>query len=275
MTKFSGGYPILRKEEISSSVFKIAFKAEDIAREAQPGQFIQLRTSLDYFPFWPRPFSIHDAAVATGEISIIFKVFGCGTAKMSAMRPGEIVQLLGPLGNTFPELPKRTKVILAAGGIGLPPLHFLAKKSILNGFPSKNMIFIAGARSQADFFKEDGLHSLGLDLTTCTDDGSVGRQGTVVDLLSHRLRDCPDATVYACGPTPMLEATDRLLGERGQNGYLSLEALMPCGYGVCSGCAIKVVLSQNRGLTDDGRDYHLKRVCVDGPVFKTGEVIWS
>lgn len=274
MTKFTGSYPVLQKEEISSSIFKMTFRADDIARHAKPGQFIQLRTSPDYFPLWPRPFSIHDVDIAAGKVVIIFKIFGCGTSKMAALKAGQIVQLLGPLGNSFPPLLGDRKAILAAGGVGLPPLYFLASEGIRAGYPPGNIIFITGAKSKPDFFEEKSLYNLGVDLTVCTDDGSVGRHGTVVDSMLHRLQTHPDATVYACGPTLMLEAVDGALMRMGKRGYLSLEALMPCGYGICSGCAVKVIPPVDRGPTDDTRDYHLKRVCVEGPVFKSGEVIW-
>jgi dihydroorotate dehydrogenase electron transfer subunit len=99
--------------------------------------------------------------------------------------------------------------------------------------------------------------------------------GTVVDLLEKKLENAGDRIVYACGPMAMLKKIDRILVESGTSGFLSLEALMPCGYGICSGCAIKVVPPEDRGPTDDNRKYHLQRVCVEGPVFEAGEVIWQ
>ncbi len=119
------------------------------------------------------------------------------------------------------------------------------------------------------------LNKLDVDLHSCTDDGSFGAGGTVVDLLEKELKNSRDRIVYACGPMAMLEKIDRMLVEKRISGYLSLEALMPCGYGICSGCAIKVVPPEDRGPTDDNREYHLRRVCVEGPVFEAGEVIWK
>jgi dihydroorotate dehydrogenase electron transfer subunit len=166
------------------------------------------------------------------------------------------------------------EIVIAAGGIGFPPLYFMAKKSIESGFPPDKITFISGAKTRAEHLEEPGLYKLGMKLIVCTDDGSEGFKGHVVEFLKQNLADYSDPLVYACGPSAMLKGADLLLTERKFMGYLSLEALMPCGYGICSGCAVKVHPPINRGPTDDKRDYHLKRVCVDGPVFQSGEVIW-
>ena len=256
-------------------MFKLTFKADDPAKFANPGQFIQVRTSRDYFPLWPRPFSIYDADPCSGELSIIFKIFGCGTWQLADMRDGQKAHLLGPLGNGFRLLKDEPKVIMAAGGVGMPPLFFLAKRSIQNGYPAERITFISGARAKDDLFNDVGLSKLGIDLHICTDDGSLGARGTVVDLLEKKLENARDRIVYACGPVAMLEKIDRMLMAEGMLGFLSLEALMPCGYGICSGCAVKVIPSEDRGPTDDDREYHLQRVCVEGPIFEAGEVIWQ
>ena len=275
MKKFSDYYPILRKEKISPTIFKFTFEAGDIAKSANPGQFIQVRTSADYVPLWPRPFSIYDADPGSGELSIIFKIFGCGTSQLADMRDGQKAHLLGPSGNGFRLLKNEPGVIMAAGGVGMPPLFFLAKRSIQNGYPAERITFISGARAKDDLFNDVELSELGIDLHICTDDGSLGARGTVVDLLEKELENVRDRIVYACGPTAMLEKIDRMLVAKEMSGFLSLEALMPCGYGICSGCAVKVTPPKDRGPTDDNREYHLRRVCIEGPIFESGEVIWQ
>jgi len=274
LKKISGYFPIAAKEKISRSIFKLVFRSPEIAGCAKPGQFVQIRTSDDYFPLWPRPFSIYDVDLDRGEFSVIFKIFGCGTSQLAEIPEGKKIHILGPLGKGFDLLSGDKKVILAAGGIGLPPLHFLARKSIDSIFPVEKITFISGARSKMEHFDDGRLADLGVDLRICTDDGSLGTRGTVVDLLEGLIKKDGKQMVYACGPSAMLEKVDAVLTSRKISGLLSLEALMPCGLGICSGCAIKTIPSAGRGLTDDRRDYHLKRVCVDGPVFRTGEVIW-
>ena len=275
ITKFSGNYRIAKKESLSQTLYKFTFNAPEIAAKAEPGQFIQVRTNNSYFPLWPRPFSIYDTDPKSGTISILFKVFGGGTAQIATRAEKESIHVFGPLGNSFPIPRMGTKLIMAAGGVGLPPLFFLSKKAIGNGAISKEIIFIAGAKTESDLLDEKGLYNLGIEVITCTDDGSKGLKGNVVEVLNKMLDSQDNPIIYACGPNAMLKGVDSTLISRGLSGYLSLEALMPCGYGICSGCAVKVFPSKDRGATDDNRDYHLKRVCVDGPIFQSREVMWD
>jgi dihydroorotate dehydrogenase electron transfer subunit len=272
--KYAGFYPLIAKKQVSASIFKLIFEAEDIANSARPGQFIQIRAGDNCFPFWPRPFSIHESDPANGRLAILFKIYGKGTSQIASMVPGEKVHLFGPLGNGFPSIPGDREIIMTAGGVGLPPLYFVAKRSISEGLAPSRIFFIVGAKTRTELLEEKGLYEMGIKLIICTDDGSEGFKGHVVDFLKRNISEYPHPIVYACGPEIMLRGIDRLILERKLSGYLSLEALMPCGYGICSGCAVKVHPPPDRGPTDDNRDYHLKRVCVDGPVFGSGEVIW-
>ncbi|MEE9553785.1 MAG: dihydroorotate dehydrogenase electron transfer subunit [candidate division Zixibacteria bacterium] len=270
--KFSDYFQVTKKERISDSVYRLVFRSPDITASAKPGQFVQIRTSHDYFPLWPRPFSIYDTDLNTGEFSIIFKIFGCGTSKLANLAENDKIHILGPLGNGFDLIEGDKPVIMAGGGVGIPPLYFLTARSIDKGYPAENITFISGAKTKKDHFDDGRLADLGINLVVCSDDGSYGKSGTVVDMLENELND--QKTVYACGPSGMLKKIDSLIKRKNTAGMLSLEALMPCGFGICSGCAIKTVPGDDRGSTDDNRDYHLKRVCLDGPVFKAGEVIW-
>ncbi len=272
--KSCGHYPVTRKKILSGSIIQLTFKADDISKSVIPGQFVQIRVSDNFIPLWPRPFSIYDVDTRKGEISIIFKVAGYGTGLLAGKKEGDTVQILGPLGNGFPTPSNNGRIVMAAGGVGMPPLFLLSKFAIENGVPSKSITFISGARTKSELFDSVELAELDTDLNLCTDDGSAGEKGTVVDILEKILENKGDLTVYACGPSGMLKKTDQLLMEKNIPGFLSLEELMPCGYGICSGCAVKVLPSPDRGETDDNRDYHLKRVCVEGPVFKAGEVMW-
>jgi dihydroorotate dehydrogenase electron transfer subunit len=273
--KFSGYCLLKEKKEISPSVYKFTFQADEVASQALPGQFVQIRASDTYFPFWPRPFSIHESDPRTGEITIIFKIFGCGTSLLANRNSGQKLHILGPLGNCFPDLPQRGTAMLVAGGVGLPPLYFFARRAISKGLDPQRIVFIAGARTASDFFENKRLLELGVNLHLCTDDGSLGIKGTAVDVFSSLMKQFRDGQIYSCGPTPMLNKIDSVSRSLNINGYLSLEALMPCGFGICSGCAVKTYPPGQSGPTDDNRDYHLKRVCCEGPVFQIGEVIWD
>lgn len=275
MKKYANFYPILKREYISDIILKYTFGAMDISSSAKPGQFVQIKIGSGYDPLWPRPFSIFDINESDGEISIIFKIAGRGTDLLAQKKEGDSVHIFGPLGCGFALPDNSQKIIMAAGGVGLPPLYLLSRLSIENGLPPESIIFISGARTKSDLFKCEELEKLNVDLNYCTDDGSYGGKGTVVNLLNGILEKNNNVSVYACGPSAMLKKVDELLVDNNIAGYLSLEELMPCGYGICSGCAVKVNPPDNRGPTDDDRDYHLKRICVDGPVFRTGEVIWE
>lgn len=275
MRKYSGQFPVVRIERISRSIFKLAFNSPEIASVSRPGQFVQIKTSCDYYPLWPRPFSIYDIDRARGEFEIIFKIFGPGTSQLASLKKRDKVRIFGPLGNGFDLLKGNSRVVMAGGGVGVPPLYFLSKESIANGYSAEKITFISGARTKDEHFDDGKVAALGADLRICTDDGSLGTEGTVVDILQSEIRKKRNNMVYACGPSAMLEKIDNILIERKIPGLLSLEALMPCGMGICSGCAVKTRPSKDRGPTDDRREYHLKRVCVDGPVFGIGEVIWK
>jgi len=205
----------------------------------------------------------------------MFRVYGSGTAQMALRNVGESIHLFGPLGNRFDRLDGSKEIIMVAGGVGLPPLYFLAKIFINNGMAPGKIRFIAGAKNRSEHLNEPGLNDLGLKPIVCTDDGSQGLKGTAVDILKAELSVRNEPLIYSCGPNAMLKEVDHLVIEHNLSGYLSLEALMPCGYGICSGCAVKVHPPTDRGPTDDNKAYHLKRVCIDGPVFRTGEVIWD
>ena len=275
MRKFYDRYPVVSKTIISDSIVQLTLKALEISKLTVPGQFVQVRISDDLVPIWPRPFSIFEVDSVKGEISIVFKVAGHGTRVLSGKNKGDRLRVFGPLGNGFSLPENGRKIVMAAGGVGLPPLYLLSRFSIDNGFQSKSIKFISGAKKASELFNCEELKRLNTDLRVCTDDGSAGEKGTVVDILRTIINPESDVTVYACGPSAMLRKIDEILVENNIPGYLSLEELMPCGYGICSGCAVKTRPRPDRGETDDNRDYHLKRVCVDGPVFKSGEVIWE
>lgn len=275
MRKYCNNSAVTRKIRITDNIIRLDLRAEEISKSALPGQFIQVRVSDGFTPLWPRPFSIFDTDGEAGEISILLKIAGRGTSTLASKKEGDCLRIFGPLGNGFGLSHNGSKIIMAAGGVGLPPLYLLAKCLIEEGHPSKSILFISGAKKKSELFDCAELQRLNTNLVVCTDDGSEGEKGTVVELLEKRLEKDMDAVVYSCGPSGMLKKIDRMLVERNLPGFLSLEELMPCGYGICSGCAVRVHPSSDRGETDDNREYHLKRICVEGPVFEAGEVMWG
>lgn len=253
---------VLRHEPVRGDYRLLSLELPAIAAVAKPGQFIHLRVALLHDAVLRRPFSI--CGTVNGSVSMLYKTVGRGTAAMEAMQPGQALSVMGPLGNGFP-LPLRsgTHPVLVAGGYGVAPLFFLAARMNRTGD-----LFV-GAAKAADVLCVDQFEELGWTVHVATEDGSLGTAGLVTAPLDAWLdrRTAPEAPeFYACGPNGMLKAVgDRALS-RGLNAWLSLDRHMGCGVGACLGCVQRI--------RRDGQEM-LARVCKEGPVFETREVVWA
>lgn len=210
----------------------------------KPGQFINIKINETIQPFLRRPISVCD--INGDELTIIYKVFGSGTKQLSTKEVGEKLDCLLDLGNGF-EVQDNAVTYLIGGGVGVPPLLYLAKH--LQG----NLKIVLGFNSKEDVFLRDELEKYG-EVIIATMDGSEGIKGTVVDAIKDKEVDY----FYACGPEPMLKA----LGKLNLRGQISFEERMGCGFGACMGCSCKTLTGY-------------KRICVEGPVLKTEEIKWN
>jgi dihydroorotate dehydrogenase electron transfer subunit len=221
-------------------------------RDPRPGQFYMLAAAArwggdDDRPYLPRAFSYARARVEPDGLALSFllEAVGPGTERLSELAPDDGLALVGPLGVGFRPPADGTRPLLVGGGIGAAPLlcwqEELDSSTVLLGFRSA-----AHAQAGALF---------GPDPQVVTDDGSVGRQALVTELLAAELDADAAATVYACGPPPMLEAVRALCAERDVPAQLAMESGMACGFGACFGCVVP---------TRDG----YVRLCVDGPVME-------
>ncbi|MBI5902816.1 MAG: dihydroorotate dehydrogenase electron transfer subunit, partial [Deltaproteobacteria bacterium] len=170
------------------------------------------------------------------------------------------IDVLGPLGNGFPDPGRGKKAVMVAGGMGIVPMYMLAER-----LPSSTFLF--GARSAQEAVIADDFKGLGCRIKVSTEDGSVGKKGLVTALLKEELT--PRSVIYACGPAGMLKAVSKIAHEAGVRSYVSLERSMACGIGVCLGCAVK---SKAHGAREN-RVY--KMVCSDGPVFDSEDIDWE
>ena len=217
----------------------------------QPGQFYMLAAAErwgggeDERPFLPRAFSV--LRVGEDGLEFMLERVGPGTTRLCELAPGDGLWVTGPLGQGFTAPTDDRRPVLCGGGVGTAPLALL-QDALRTGERSAPVVL--GFR--------DAAHAAGAALLpgalVATDDGSVGHHGLVTDLLADELDDDAHATVYACGPPPMLEAVRALCAARGVPCQLALEAGMACGFGACFGCVVPVA----------GGGY--LRVCVDGPV---------
>lgn len=234
------------------------------AADAEPGQFVHLRAGSGADPLLRRPFSIHFADERTKEIWLLIRVVGNVTAGLARLQPGEILDLLGPLGIGFPVPVEAEKALLVSGGIGLAPLYFLARRRRSAQLPFD--LIIGGSSGSAlpedRFFSQDGLRPL-----VATDDGSRGFKGTAADLLEQQLRlSAAPARIHACGPLAMLSRVVKLGREYGVPTHISLEAVLACAVGACLGCSFPF---------RSGGAIEYRRICKDGPVFNGEEACFE
>jgi dihydroorotate dehydrogenase electron transfer subunit len=249
---------ILELRELAPAYFLLSLYAPEITRTALPGQFVQIRVAPPHAidPLLARPISIYRADPATGTLSVIFKVVGRGTRMLTTYGPGDVLTVLGPVGRGFAIPEAARSLALVAGGVGMPPLFFLAE-TLRRTRPALACTLFYGGRTAGDLLELPAWAALGVTVVPATDDGSLGHHGLVTEPLQTHLNILD--FVVACGPRPMLRAVQHLALQAGVPGQLSLEARMACGVGACLGC-VCATLTGNR------------RVCVDGPVFPLEEV---
>jgi dihydroorotate dehydrogenase electron transfer subunit len=235
----------------------LTLRAAKLARQAKPGQFVEVRITGEGAPFWRRPFSICRADRET--IGLFVKAVGPGTRLLARAQAGEALDVVGPLGHGF-TLAGRADRILVGGGYGGAPLLFLAERLRAAG---RRVEVLLGGRCEEDLLLRRTLKLAGARTACTTEDGSFGTRGRVTDLLERRLQAASRQAlrIAACGPRPMLAAVAKLAAKYGIAAEVSLEESMACGLGVCHGCVQKV-----------GGEY--RRVCKDGPVFTAQDVDW-
>lgn len=243
---------ILQKKEIADGIFDMWIATEEIAGLAKAGQFVMLYCG-DGSRLLPRPISICEINPKEKSLRLVYRIAGKGTKELSEMKEGMELDVLGPLGNGFPQ--KETSAFVIGGGIGIPPMLELSKQ--LN---CKKQI-ILGFRDQ--LFLEKEFEPYG-DVYIATEDGTAGTKGNVLDAVSeHGLKA---DVIYACGPLPMLRALKSYAKEHDMKCFVSLEERMACGIGACLGCVCK------SKETDSHTNVKNKRICKEGPVFEAQEV---
>lgn len=234
---------IIENTALTKNVYRMRLSGEI---PAKPGTFINIRIEGFYLR---RPISVCDADGKT--LTIIYKVVGKGTKKMSEMNAGETLSALTGLGNGYDTAPSGAAPLLLGGGVGVPPLYLLAKCLIAEG---KSVSVILGFNTKSEVFYEDEFKKLGAEVTVTTADGSYGVKGFCTDAMPEGY-----TYIYTCGPEPMLKAVYRASETSGQ---FSFEERMGCGFGACMGCSCKTITGY-------------KRICKDGPVLKKEEILWE
>jgi dihydroorotate dehydrogenase electron transfer subunit len=222
-----------------------------------PGQFYMIEVNKGNDPLLKRAFSC--VRSIPGGFKLLYRIKGRGTSLLREMKRGDSIEVLGPLGNRYPVMEEGQVPLVVAGGIGMASVFpFLLEQH-------RKAIVFYGARSGGEILMLDELKGICREVFISTDDGSLGTKGNVVEMLGKYLSadnmGLQKYVLYACGPHPMLKAVSKISALRCIAAYISMEENMACGLGACLGCVVK---------TKTG----YKRVCKEGPVFKSEEIVW-
>lgn len=272
---------VVEHELMARNTWRMRLHCPEIARQILPGQFFMVRLPGRSDPLLGRPFALYDVyGDSSGQaqgIDFGYVVVGKMTALFESLGPGDDVEVWGPLGNGFP-VPPAGHLVIVAGGIGQTPFLAVIREALrrraygqppreLGQTPSR-ITLCYGVRSEEYLAGVAEFANEGIDVRIATDDGSVGHHGFVTDLLKRLIAEpAPPAAVYCCGPEPMMHAVSKITVSAGVPCWLSLETPMACGFGACFSCVTKV-------LQDDG-SWDYRRVCVEGPVFPAGQLVFD
>ncbi len=269
--------PVRENVLLARQTYRIRLHCPELARAIRPGQFVMIRLPGHNDPLLGRPFALYDTVLddagQTIAIDVVYLVVGKLTGLLATLRPGDNVEVWGPLGNGFPDFHDLDHIALVAGGIGQTP--FLAHVRALlgargyGGQPPRRMAqrvsLYYGVRTADLAAGVEDFRAAGVTVHLASDDGTLGFHGFVTQLLEAH-GGTGVSPVIGCGPEPMLRALAQLAGRWGVPCHLSLETPMACGVGICFSCVTRV-------RTADGWDY--RRVCVDGPIFDAGCLAWD
>ena len=278
---------VIENVVLAERTYRLRLADPEIGGRIMPGQFLMLRILGTTDPLLGRPFALYDTFMdETGRVNaydVVYLVLGKVTGRMSQLRPGDEVEVWGPLGNGF-SLRSTRHLMMVAGGIGQTPFLAVAQavtgrrcygsqpavgsavSNVAKGSQTAGKVSLCyGVRSAKFLAGVEHFRGLGVEVKVSTDDGSAGHHGVVTDLVRLALEgDNPPTQLLGCGPEPMMHALARLAIKSGVPCELSLETPMACGVGACFSCVARI--RHNEGPWD------YRRVCVEGPVFKADRV---
>lgn len=259
---------VVEKICIMPGIYQLTVGALKISQNARPGQFVMVRCQ-NGLTFLRRPLSIASVNPPEMKINLLFKVVGPGTKWLSELSIGNKIDIFGPLGHGYDLTEVKDKKILSvAGGVGVASLVSVAEELVINKKNASEIYVAYGDQTLNSIYAENimALFPAALQnnhqFTFTTEDGSVGRQGLVTDILANVIKEKGIKQIFACGPKGMLKKVAEISQELNVACQVSLEERMACGVGACLSCACRV------------REKNL-RVCADGPVFKAEEVNWE
>lgn len=249
-------FKVIENTTLNSSNFLIKLLSDNNLPKINPGQFVNIEIKNSREIFLRRPFSVFEVDYAKNTLSVIVKILGRGSQKLTEIKSGDNINMVYPLGKSFSIPVKDDKILLIGGGSGIAPILFLAKKA---GLDPQNVDILIGARNKEDHIDVSRYSEYG-NLHFTTEDGSFGEKGFVTH---HSVfQNITDYNrVYACGPLAMMKAVGNVAKSKQIFCEVSLENLMACGFGVCLCC---IEPTTNGNLC----------VCTEGPVFNVNDLKW-
>lgn len=243
---------ILENERVNQKYYRLTFESEDLASGVLPGHFMQVQISPALDPFLRRPFSYY--RVDGNKVQVLYEILGRGTGILATKKPGDALKILGPLGKSFTQTHAKKRVLIA-GGVGVPPLVFLAEQQKVD-------YLLIGTKSESEVMPESELANVQGEILYSTNDGSYGVKGFVTTLLEDLLKkeDPKNLFIQTCGPNVMMQAVMDIAMREGIEGEASIDKTMACGVGVCLGCMVKTP----KGWVPS---------CTQGPVFRFDQVV--
>jgi dihydroorotate dehydrogenase electron transfer subunit len=249
---------VTRVREVADGYLEMGFEWPSFVDDPVPGQFFTLRPGNTSVPLLRRPFAF--SAAERNEARFVFERRGKGTVMLAGKRAGDPLDVLGPLGNWFPAPAPERRPVLLAGGIGIGPVVFFAGRLVRR---NQDPLLVIGGRTKSRV--PTAIVPSTVDHHFCTDDGSLGFCGTPTDFLRDKRSEVlRDAELFICGPKGLLSAGNELAKEWDVPAWVSVEQTMGCAVGACMGCVVRV----------HGPEEYA-RVCSEGPVFPSREIVWT
>lgn len=255
---------VVTQRPVAEAHYEMIMAAHWALEKTEPGQFITVGVSApgSCDPLLRRPFSLY-RRLPNGDYSFVYRVVGRGTQALSRLAPGAPIDVLGPLGRGFTPIQGARRIALVGGGVGVPPLLFLAQRTLVGTAEIKALL---GFQTSAFAFGHDTFAAMGVETYVATADGTLGERGLATDLLLPLLEQRSIDALYACGPKPMLAAVARMIKPYGIPAQFAFEEAMACGVGACLSCVLPIRTAQG---------VERMRVCKEGPVFAAEEVVFD
>lgn len=260
--------PVVENRQYPNDSLILAVRAPEIAQSVVPGQFVMVAAAdrgTAPAPLLKRALAVYSVHTEDGHPSIVtflVKIVGEGTQRLNSLRPGELIDLVGPLGNGFDLNRGKGRInFLVVGGTGVASVYLLAETWYRRG---EEVHLVYGGRSANYLIGLNDFKKLGIPTFVTTEDGSLGHRGLVTEGFQEYLGQFPaeHSNICTCGPNAMMEAVTAVAESRGIPCQISVESKMACGFGVCLGCTVKTLDS-----------YRL--ACTHGPVFDGDRFVWE